>query len=504
MHQELNPYLHRGRSQVIGVQDMRLEDIPKQGLKHLALLLRIDSVAMRGHGPGNQWLHMQEDDLRLLPPYLSRTANPFVRVTLNLGYHGFPFAPNCANLCGSHHDLEPRVIRNMMVLVAREWTKHVELYRYWRTKLGFHKDVVTWLDRMDTALATWIGSSRFKDIYGYDAHEQPAYYIKSRCEACMLAVVGGKAELLSDIRASLYVRKILALEKRGQSLTPRLMRTVDEWIGHFEESTRHHILSGSDRLVTRILDQRNYIYTQDNPEDAKLRDADKAAHRKRYPLVMANSSPHQTQPVSTPTSPASESRPRSGSARPSPPIRVPKSLMFCGFRSTHNDNDASEASKKQIFKWLEQQKSVSTAELTALGISRAAYSEFAAASAVPLPLHLQEEGEEEQGHGDATRDDEVGSWISASVYSYDEGKEDVLEVRPTQQPPGPSTPLPPQTPPSPSIYAMNPELPEELSVATDALPLASQGQLKRQTDFFTPRRAPPPRPPRSPEFLEWI
>lgn len=482
---------------------MRLEDIPKQGLKRLALLLRINSEAMRGHGPGNQWLHMQQEHLLLLPPYLSRTANPFVRVTLNLGCHGFPFAPNSANLCGSHHDLEPRVIRNMMVLVAREWTKHVELYRYWRTRLDFHEEVVAWLNRMDTALAIWVGSSRFKDIYGYDAHVQPAYYIKSRCEACMLAVVGGEAEFLSDIRASLYVRKILALEKRGQSLTPRLMRTVDEWIGHFDENTRHRILSGSDRLVTRILDQRTSIYTHDNPEEAKRRDADKAAHRKRYPLITANSSPHHTQPVSTPTSPASERHSQSGSARPGPPMRVPKTLMFCGFRSAHNDSDASEASKQQIWKWLEQQKSVSTAELTALGISRAAYSEFAAASAVPLPLHLQE-SEEGQGHGDATRDDEAGSWVSASVYSYDEGKEDALEVRPTQQPPRPSTPVPPQTPPSPSIYAMNPGPPEESSVATDALPSASQGQLKRQTDFFKPRRAPPPRPPRSPKFPEWI
>ncbi|KFA79167.1 hypothetical protein S40288_11682 [Stachybotrys chartarum IBT 40288] len=146
-------YPHRGRSQVFGVGNMRLEDVPKTSLSHFTMLLRVNDEDMRGHGPIYRWLREQERDFRMLDSSMLWSANPLIRATLNLGLRGLLGVPDCAKLCVAHHVPEPRIIRNILVLVTWEWTTHSETFRCWSTRPYFHDNIKAWLDCMDTALA---------------------------------------------------------------------------------------------------------------------------------------------------------------------------------------------------------------------------------------------------------------------------------------------------------------------------------------------------------------
>ncbi|KAH7162287.1 hypothetical protein B0J13DRAFT_633227 [Dactylonectria estremocensis] len=226
--------------------------------------------------PDMSWLRNQETQIQELDKLLRRPKKPLDRLTAHYDHHRHPL--RSARLCDSHRGLDPRLIRHMMLLVARELTQRVDRFRKWRQRASFSDQLIAWLDRMDAATALWMGQHAFKAVFGYN-RTTPVTTVESECEACILSVVGGRPQLLADVRASLRARRY-RYPRKGRT-EPRLRSTIESWIAHFDDNTAKAIRQVSDQISEDIGILNENIKQLKKDRARRHRKADKPPRKQR-------------------------------------------------------------------------------------------------------------------------------------------------------------------------------------------------------------------------------
>ncbi|POR37303.1 Uncharacterized protein TPAR_02494, partial [Tolypocladium paradoxum] len=230
MHKRMEPFgAEGGRFEHFAVADVDsgLKDISDEALDQLTRLLHL-GPDLRGEG----WLLDQQRQMMELDPCLLRPKGLIDRLAISMGKHRAPFSPSRANLCLTHKPLDPRVVRKLMVLVADECTVHVDRFRSARARhnVDVPPSVRCWLERMDSATALWLGRAQFEDMFQREAPRTGGPTSeRRRCEACIMAVVGGWPQMVMDLRAGLAARRAYMAEKTGTERDPRLLRAVEAW-----------------------------------------------------------------------------------------------------------------------------------------------------------------------------------------------------------------------------------------------------------------------------------
>ena len=242
---------------VIADIDSGLKDMSDEALNQLTRLLYL-GPELRDKG----WLIDQQRQLRALDPCLLRPKGLVDRLAISMGKRRGSVSPSRANLCLTHKPLDPRVVRKLMVLVADECTVQVDRFRNARARLNVDMppSVRCWLERMDSATALWLGRAQFEDMF---QRETPwtggPTSERQRCEACIMAVVGGWPQLLMDLRAGLVARRAYTAEKTGTERDSRLLRVVEAWASIYGPTNQRRITVQSETLVGAIVQLRKDV-----------------------------------------------------------------------------------------------------------------------------------------------------------------------------------------------------------------------------------------------------
>lgn len=230
-------------------RDHGLADVPDFVLKQLTKLLYMDS-SNNVANPSQSWLDYQAEMAPLVDRRIRRPKNLFARLAVRIGEHGVRFFPQAARLCAAHHALDPRVIRSLMLLVGHECTLRTDRFRKWRGQINYSEQATMWLDRIDAITGLWIGREAFEMVFGYQRAMPGVQSVDSGCEACILAVIGSRPQLLCDLRASMLGR--MQWYSKHQRREPRLLRIVDAWIMRYDEVTSAAIMNLSEMLAQDI------------------------------------------------------------------------------------------------------------------------------------------------------------------------------------------------------------------------------------------------------------
>lgn len=412
-----DPNLYEDNDGMLLIRDGGLADVPPHALAQLTGLLRMDP-GLDLLQPDKAWLSDQKTRIAKLDASLRLPANLFERLALRANRHRrFRFFPQCAELCPAHKGLDPRVIRNMTLLVGHECTLRTDRFRSYRHKVDLSDGAIIWLDRVDAVTAMWVGEKAFEKLYGYKNAESTIQTVESRCEACIMAVVGGRPQILSDLRANILARKA----RSDDGPDPRLLRILDEWINQFEYGVQQIIRQGCDVLVTIIGDTYQEIVAYKEKRSAERAAKGKApkergrGRHRRHSKQPDNSTPTPAQ-RSNKLAPA-EARNNTPDVASIPPTPTP---------ADENQNSGEE------WDWLcDRMQGLSNEEQDdVLSNVHPAFSDFHARSAIPSALHPRQNGARSQlgggvvepntetaavGHGAPDVDRDGGSWVSVSV-----------------------------------------------------------------------------------------
>ncbi|KAF9764309.1 hypothetical protein IL306_002838 [Fusarium sp. DS 682] len=234
------------------IEYVPLADISSRQLDQLTDLLWMDpgvNIAM----PDKTWLLDQQAGVaRLDKPnrrstkLLDRLSSKIESLTYRLGADGVPTA--C--LCHAHHALHPKLIRRLMLLIIAECTERIQALRAWRQRIAYPSAIIAWLDRVDAVTGLWIGRKAFNATFGYERVSPTNLIVKSKCEACIMSVIGGRPQVLSDLRAALTTRRDRHIDRGGKD--PRLLRLIESWISHRHADSRRAIYTGSAEISEEL------------------------------------------------------------------------------------------------------------------------------------------------------------------------------------------------------------------------------------------------------------
>ncbi|RBR14048.1 uncharacterized protein FIESC28_07898 [Fusarium coffeatum] len=231
-----------------------LSDISDYQLDQLTELLWMDQ-SVNAVMPNQVWLQSQFDGVARLDKSNRRSKNLWKRISS--GLENFSLAPRhvhdgrpTACLCDAHHDLDPKLIRRLMGLIIIECTVRIHRFRYWRRYIDFPPAILLWLDRMDAVTGLWMTRDAFNATFGYDRVCPNQNKVLSKCEACIMAAIGGRPQVLTYLRASMIGRRDRRFDKGLK--TPRLLRVVESWIGHFKADVRKAIVTGSHEVRQQL------------------------------------------------------------------------------------------------------------------------------------------------------------------------------------------------------------------------------------------------------------
>ncbi|KAF7553598.1 hypothetical protein G7Z17_g3490 [Cylindrodendrum hubeiense] len=251
-------------------------DMPRAALDQLTNTLWMPP-SVNIVNPEKSWLKVQELQIRGLDETLRRPTKILDRLTAHYDNRRHP--SKVAHLCYSHRDLDPRLVRQIMLLIAREFTQRTDRFRRWRKRTAYSDRLVAWLDRMDAATALWIGQDTFHAVFGY-GRGTPVVAVESGCEACILSVVGGRPQMLADLRANLRARRH-HYPRQGRT-EPRLRPIVESWIAQFDDETSKAICELADVLSDEV-DILNEDIKQQKEERARIRaEAGKLPYEPRH------------------------------------------------------------------------------------------------------------------------------------------------------------------------------------------------------------------------------
>ncbi|KAG5755530.1 hypothetical protein H9Q69_009458 [Fusarium xylarioides] len=210
--------------------------------------------------PDKEWLLDQQARVAQLDKsnrrstkLLARLSAKLESLSYRLGADGSPTA--C--LCAAHHGLDPKLIRRLMLLIIAECTERIQTLRTWRQRIAYPNAVIAWLDRIDAVTGLWIGRKAFNATFGYERVSPTNLVVKSKCEACIMSVIGGRPQVLSDLRAALTTRRDRHIDQGGRD--PRLLRLIESWISHQHVNSRRAIYTGSAEISDELTNLINTI-----------------------------------------------------------------------------------------------------------------------------------------------------------------------------------------------------------------------------------------------------
>lgn len=199
--------------------------------------------------PSRKWLNTQAHTISTLPEDVLRPSKLIPRLAVKITERcAAPALPPAAVLCSTHRDLHPWLIRAVFNLVAAEATLRSDRLSRHQPEEGDEVGELakTVLGILASVNALWLEEEHFKTLFGDRAGHWGAklHRVKGGCEACILAVVGARGELLAALRANLV--------GRARSSAPRLLRVVESWIGWFGEAEAEVLLVESDEMAKGV------------------------------------------------------------------------------------------------------------------------------------------------------------------------------------------------------------------------------------------------------------
>ncbi|KAL7961476.1 hypothetical protein V8C34DRAFT_273851 [Trichoderma compactum] len=162
------------------------------------------------------------------------------------------------------------MIRLILQLVADECTIQTNRYRSLRLKKMLKPSLEGWMERIDSITALWLGKDEFRRVFGCHLRGEMPDCARTKCEACMLAVVGGSSMHLTDLRANVLARQAYGTELTGRECKrPRLLRVMDSWMSHFQEDCRKDICECSEAMVSDIVEMRTLARRRRDERDER-------------------------------------------------------------------------------------------------------------------------------------------------------------------------------------------------------------------------------------------
>lgn len=237
---------------VIADVDSRLGDVSDRRLDQLTRVLFHDDTPQ-----SRQWAADQEFLVKRLGGRLLRPRGLIPRLAIRMARHHVPFTPARASLCRVHRPLDPRLVRKLMAMVEEECTARVDGLRRHRAHLECEPLVDRWLGRMDAMTGLWLDGCTLDELLDRDFSPRMGRRSENgRCEACMLAVVGGSAQMILDLTASVTARRWYMADRRPDRPAPPLLRVLESWRRLYPAETQQVVEEESERLAERIYQLR--------------------------------------------------------------------------------------------------------------------------------------------------------------------------------------------------------------------------------------------------------
>ncbi|KAL7920870.1 hypothetical protein ACQKWADRAFT_136347 [Trichoderma austrokoningii] len=261
---------------------IHINDISNDTLKEITALLRFDSSKYTTNRETNKWLHKQGKKVYEL-------QNEALLRPSSLLYRGCVKVFCYPTLCRAHKELDQKVMGGLLWNVAYECTAQTNIYRVLRNKGRFgleverppelteeqlkqverHEESLNeklhlWMDRINDITALWLGEGWYRDLCCSKKRDFLPLCALTRCDACMLAAVGGNHVYLMVLRASLLARYCHERwtpddHDQVQVDDPPLLRVIDAWISSLEcEDTKVLAVEFSEDLAPILMGMREY------------------------------------------------------------------------------------------------------------------------------------------------------------------------------------------------------------------------------------------------------
>lgn len=187
-----------------------IKDLKKGDLELLTQLLSLQPPVNDG------WLRDQSNLIDSFPTSLRRPETLLPRLALALT------STEKAVLCETHKPLNPLLIRRIFLQVSAESSTRVKRLHEYHPALP--ENVSQFLKRIERLQSLHMAPDLYRQGFQVSPDEPRFETVEGGCEACILAVIGGNRQSISDLRTSMIGRK----KKRGSA--PRLLPLVENWI----------------------------------------------------------------------------------------------------------------------------------------------------------------------------------------------------------------------------------------------------------------------------------
>lgn len=435
----------------VAARSRALRDVHLPALHGLTELLYM-APEVQPSRPPPSWLQVQSQMIGRLDPCVLRPRSLRVRVAISAGSHHIPHFPGGAVLCPTHRPLDPRVVRNLMLLVAHEFTRRADRFRLWRDDLDMADGPKRWLRRMDAETALWAGKKWYEKMFGRSVDLPPEQTVYSRCEACILAAIGGRPQALADLRTSMVARQLSTGKPLDRAPEPRLLCVVNSWISWHSPQSEEQIRATSDELVPDIVELRRQVDRKMDDEHRRRIAEGKGKKIASRPSQTADGLPLPREPHRQARRSGRHDR-RSPGSRPSPATGDPHRAALdrtvgLGLDATNTEEetgditivyvhpeeyatatnktqyvgdidygadyiDSVEEVRRRLEDLAASSRDVSIRDILHMDAALESFSDFAAQSAVPEPVRGRRRGSDIFEEG-ASVDN---AWASVSAYT---------------------------------------------------------------------------------------
>ena len=220
--------------------------------------------------PSPKWLAQQQETIAAIPSRMRLRHRYSLAAFLGMD------KPLLPKLCRSHGDLCPELIHWVLRQLQWECATHTDRLRGYRNKFreGCPEEIDTFIDKTSGIATLYLSPDEFKVHYGHglpdDCRLGP---VEPDCPACVVAVVGARAQLLVFLRANMVARS-----RRG---APRLLPLVDAWIACFGAEDGPVLMAESDALAAELRRIRGIMSGRRSAKKEHEGEKKKGAEKKR-------------------------------------------------------------------------------------------------------------------------------------------------------------------------------------------------------------------------------
>lgn len=203
-----------------------LRYLPPAGVHTLASILCYPS-SNGATQPTKEWLAQQKHRIYDMPRALKlhRSVSLATFFSIDEVVSG--------RLCSYHAELKPELIFWCYAQLNEEVCTHIDRFRRYRMRFPDEctDELRDYIDRVTSIATLYMRRDDFEAEYGRHALEEDERYprVRGGCAACVLSVIGARAQMLIDLRASMLARR------KGK--TPRLLCLVEAWMDEFPSGT---------------------------------------------------------------------------------------------------------------------------------------------------------------------------------------------------------------------------------------------------------------------------